>query len=57
LVVEVDGPIHENRGLEDSVRTEVLEERDLKVIRFTNRKVMNDMKGVLGMMLEGKEDA
>jgi very-short-patch-repair endonuclease len=47
LVVEVDGPVHERQKIEDEERTQVFESRDLKVLRFTNREVMNNLLFVL----------
>lgn len=46
LVVEVDGEIHEKREEEDARRDEVLARRGLRVMRFTNRQVMNDVEEV-----------
>ena len=47
LVIEVDGPIHDQQKIQDEARTEVLSHHGLKVIRFSNREVMNDLAGVL----------
>ena len=47
LVIEVDGPIHNRRKIEDAERTLTLSARNLKILRFTNREVMNDMDHVL----------
>ena len=47
VVIEVDGPIHARRKIQDEARSEVLCNHGLKVIRFSNREVMNDLKGVL----------
>jgi very-short-patch-repair endonuclease len=47
LVVEVDGPIHKTQKVEDTERTQALNARNLRVLRFTNREVMNDIEVVL----------
>ena len=47
LVIEVDGPIHAKRKSEDAERTSTLSARNLKIIRFTNRDVMNKLDFVL----------
>ena len=48
LVVEVDGPIHEQQEDYDANRDEVLENRGLHVLRFTNEEVMQNFKETLG---------
>ena len=47
LVVEVDGKYHENNIDYDMGRTAELERFDLKVIRFTNEQVINDIENVI----------
>lgn len=47
LVIEVDGPIHQNQQQADAERETILKARGLAVLRFTNRQVMNDMRTVL----------
>ncbi|MEL6441480.1 MAG: DUF559 domain-containing protein [Cyanobacteria bacterium J06621_8] len=47
LVVEIDGEIHKERSEYDSARTSKLEEYGYRVIRFSNKRVMNDLQGVL----------
>jgi very-short-patch-repair endonuclease len=46
LVVELDGPTHEERELHDLVRTEVLERYGYRVLRFDNDLVLADPGGV-----------
>ena len=48
LVIEIDGSQHYTKeGREyDEFRTEILEGYDLKVIRFTNRQINNNFRGV-----------
>jgi very-short-patch-repair endonuclease len=53
LVVEIDGPIHQRQKIEDRERMQALDDLGLKVIRFSNRQVMNHMDQVL----EGIMDA
>jgi very-short-patch-repair endonuclease len=47
LVIEVDGPIHQYQGEEDSIRQEYLESHNLKVIRFSNDAVLNNTDEVI----------
>ena len=51
LVIESDGPIHDQQEIEDNERTKVLTKRGLRVVRFTNHKVMNDLPQVLKSIL------
>ena len=48
LIIEVDGSQHyTEEGIQkDTFRTEILEEYDLKVIRFTNGQINKNFKGV-----------
>ena len=47
LVVEVDGEIHLSQKEYDEGRTAELERFDLKIIRFTNDEVLNDIDRVV----------
>lgn len=47
LIIELDGVYHNYRLKEDKERTEILEFLGIKVIRFKNEKVINDLEGVL----------
>jgi very-short-patch-repair endonuclease len=47
LVIELDGPIHENQQDEDAVRQGCIEGRKYQVLRFTNDAVMNRLPDVL----------
>ncbi len=49
LVIEVDGDYHLdfNQGEYDKFRTEDLSEFGIKVVRFTNEQVLNDIEPVL----------
>ena len=41
LVIEVDGDIHQYKPEEDRIRQEYLENLKLKVLRFSNKDVLN----------------
>ena len=47
LVIEVDGDIHLSQKEYDDGRTAELERWDLRVIRFKNEEVLNDIEGVV----------
>jgi very-short-patch-repair endonuclease len=49
LAIELDGAVHLNAGqnLYDSERDEFLSELGIKVLRFANKQVFEDMEGVL----------
>ena len=47
LIVEVDGGQHMERIEEDEVRTQFLERRGNRVVRFTNIDVLTNLEGVL----------
>ena len=47
LIIEIDGPIHEQRQDHDAERSQILESAGLRVIRFTNDEVLNDLPAVL----------
>ena len=48
LIIEIDGSQHytEEGKQKDGFRTEILEGYDLKVIRFTNRQINTNFRGV-----------
>ena len=48
LIIEIDGAQHytEEGKQKDEFRTEILEGYDLKVIRFTNRQINTNFRGV-----------
>ena len=52
LVVEIDGPIHESQQEADAEREAILRERGLRIVRFSNREVMNRMNTVLQAIRE-----
>jgi very-short-patch-repair endonuclease len=47
LVIELDGSQHLDEETRDTVRTQFLESKGFRVIRFWNNEVMNDIEGVL----------
>jgi very-short-patch-repair endonuclease len=47
LCIEVDGPIHDRLAEYDENRTECLARRGIRVIRFRNDEVLNDLDSVL----------
>ncbi len=49
IVIEVDGGYHNNaeQKQEDEIRTNFLNERGFKVIRFTNEQVLNNLDYVI----------
>ena len=54
LVIEVDGAYHSEpqQQQEDLWRTEFLQDKGYKVIRFTNEEVNTDIKGVIRRIKE-----
>ncbi len=47
LIIEVDGKIHESQIEKDNERTEVLENKGYKVIRFKNEEVIENIDSVV----------
>ncbi|MCK4653484.1 MAG: endonuclease domain-containing protein [Candidatus Cloacimonetes bacterium] len=47
LVFEIDGGIHELQKNYDILRTYIINQLGIKVIRFTNKEVLNNMENVL----------
>ena len=52
LVVEVDGLIHEQQLERDEQRDDKLRLRGLRILRFKNEEIRNDLDGVLARILE-----
>ena len=50
LIVELDGKYHQYRLKEDEKRTKILNHLGLKVIRFGNDKIINDIKIVRNVL-------
>ncbi|MBC7813633.1 MAG: endonuclease domain-containing protein [Burkholderiales bacterium] len=55
LVIEVDGVIHEQTQDYDAVRQEFLEHLSLRVLRFTNGEVLQQIEAVLERIGEALE--
>src|SRR5688500_10133767 len=47
LCVEVDGSIHDEQRERDEARTQALAHQQIRVIRFRNEEVLNDLKSVV----------
>src|SRR5574341_318399 len=47
LVVEVDGSIHDYTPEEDAIRREFIESMGIRVLRFRNEEVVEDIESVL----------
>jgi very-short-patch-repair endonuclease len=47
LCVELDGGVHDDQQARDQERTNVLQAHGIRVIRFPNEQVFNDLPGVL----------
>jgi very-short-patch-repair endonuclease len=45
-VIEIDGDTHAENTEYDEMRTNILKQYGLKVLRYTNRDVMNNIEGV-----------
>jgi leucyl-tRNA synthetase len=46
LIVEIDGDVHDDAVERDEERTKILEEYGFRVIRFTNKEVLDDTRRV-----------
>lgn len=51
LVIEVDGDIHRIQRDADQERQVTIEEKDYRIIRFTNDQVLNDLENVLNSIV------
>lgn len=47
LVIEVDGKIHAFQKEQDARRTEIINEQGIRVVRFKNEDVLNNINSVL----------
>ena len=52
LIVEVDGPIHDQQIAQDTARTEYLTALGYRVLRFRNDAVLHDLSAVLAHIEE-----
>ena len=53
LVIELDGSQHLEQKEYDKVRTDYLKSAGLRVIRFSNKEIRNNLKGVWNGIEEG----
>ena len=56
LVVEVDGPVHDQQVEQDGWRTEHLEAYGYRVVRFRNAEVLMELASVLGRIAQAALD-
>ena len=47
LIVECDSAVHKNQQEYDQERDQILSTHNLRVLRFTNDSILNDISGVL----------
>lgn len=47
LVIELDGQYHQYRLKEDEERTKILNHLRLRVIKFSNEEIVNDLQNIL----------
>jgi very-short-patch-repair endonuclease len=52
LVIEVDGSVHTKQSDYDSMRTLLLNQKEIKLVRFTNTEIMNNIGSVLSRIKE-----
>jgi very-short-patch-repair endonuclease len=52
LIIEVDGPSHEDSQEADVLRQSVLESYGFEVVRLTNQDVLSNLEGVLGILYD-----
>ena len=52
LVIEIDGPVHDRQPDHDAERTHILESMGLRVMRFTNDAVLEELSMVLRQIKE-----
>jgi very-short-patch-repair endonuclease len=49
-VIELDDPVHQKQKDYDKVRTEVLEFKNILVVRLTNKEILKDLEKSLGKL-------
>ena len=54
LVIEVDGEYHQtpNQQLSDQYRTDYLQQKGYRVIRFANHQVLTDIESVMSIIIK-----
>jgi very-short-patch-repair endonuclease len=51
LVIELDGPVHQQRADYDAERDRVLSARGLRILRIANQEIVRDLDGVLARIV------
>lgn len=57
IIIEVDGGIHDSQQEADAKRTEILNEKGFKVIRFNNKEILNNIDSVLTIIKHELDNA
>ena len=57
LVVELDGAVHQQRVEYDAERDQILKERGLRISRFPNKEVENNLPAILVQIAKAANDA
>ncbi len=52
LIIEVDGGIHDEREVEDELRTNILRNREYRILRFKNEEVIHNLPFVLERIIQ-----
>jgi very-short-patch-repair endonuclease len=55
LVIELDGPIHDNQADTDTTRQQEIEALGYRVLRFTNQDLFGSLDAVLSTILKSTE--
>ena len=57
LAIELEGPIHEEKAQQeyDLVREDVIRQQGIRLLRFTNEEVVNELERVLSKIIEALE--
>ena len=56
LIIELDGSQHLEQAEYDQQRSEFLQSKGYRVLRFWNHDVMNDLNGVIGVIQDALEN-
>ena len=56
LIIELDGSQHMEQKEYDAQRTEFLESKGYRVLRFWNNEMMNDLEGVIMRIIQNLEE-
>jgi very-short-patch-repair endonuclease len=56
LVVELDGAVHQQQAEYDAERDRILQERGLRILRFPNSEVENNLSAVLAQIAKAAND-